>query len=66
MNKFRVGEVVRTVKGSFPDGVGPIRHIIPSNKQLELLWGSREPHYLIRDNQSGEYIQVIERGIEKV
>jgi hypothetical protein len=63
---FKVGEVVRTIKGSKLEAVGPVHKIIQPNKGLRLLWDSDEPHYLIKDNQSGEYLSVIERGLEKV
>jgi hypothetical protein len=64
--KFRVGDVVRTKRGAVHEVSGPIHEIIQPSRELQLLWGHREPHYLVRDNQSGEYISVVEGGLEKV
>lgn len=64
--KFAVGQVVRTVKGSVHEVEGPIHQILQPSKDIQRLWGNKEPHYLIKDIRSGEFISVIERGLEKV
>lgn len=66
MARFAIGEVVRTMPDAPLQGEGPIHEIILPTGDLALLWGDSEPHYLIRDNQSGEFISVIERGLERV
>jgi hypothetical protein len=64
--KYSIGDVVRTVAGSALQGEGPIREInIPTLDQI-MLWGVDDIHYIFKDNESGEFISVIERGIEKV
>lgn len=62
--KFQLGQVVRTVKDWFETVQGPIIKIIEPNEDLKRLWQSDEIHYLIKDNQTGEFLQVIERGLE--
>lgn len=63
--KFQVGQVVRTVKGWQEQAEGPVHRIIEPSKDLQLLWGSDELHYLIKDNQTEVFLMVIERGLEK-
>lgn len=64
--KFKVGDRVKTIKGSVIEGAGEIVQILIATSDLQLLWGSDEPHYLFKDVQTSEYISVIEGGIEKV
>lgn len=64
--KFRVGDRVKTVKGSVIEGSGEVVEIMSLTTEIQLLWGSDEPHYLIKDMESNEFISVIERGIEKI
>lgn len=66
MSKFVVGEVVRTIPGSVLEGEGPIHEILQPSKDIQLLWGNKDVHYLVKDMQSGEFISVIEKGLEKV
>lgn len=63
--KYVVGEVVRTIRDWFERAEGPIHQVIIPNQDMQLLWGNDEPHYLIKDNQTGDFISVIERGLEK-
>lgn len=62
--KFTVGQVVRTVDGWAIQAEGPIREVKQPSAALQALWGDSETHYLIRDNQTGDFISVIERGLE--
>lgn len=61
---FHVGQVVRTKPGQPLPVEGPIQDIIIPKGDLALLWGHGEPHYRIRDNVTGEYVQVTEGGLE--
>lgn len=63
--KFSVGELVQTVKGWQPSGKGTIREIKQASTDLQALWGESQPHYIIRDIETGEYLSVIEKGLEK-
>jgi hypothetical protein len=63
--KFAMGEKVRIIAGAL-QGQGSITEIIYPSAALQMLWGESEPHYLIKDIKSGEFISVIERHLEKV
>lgn len=63
--KFSLGQVVRTTKDFVEQGEGPIIQIIDPPEDLKLLWGEDAPHYILRDNQTGVFIQVIERELIK-
>lgn len=65
MSKFRVGDLVQTIIGSQIKAKGPIHEIKKPNKDLQLLWGGKELHYLVKDMETGEFISVRESGIEK-
>lgn len=65
MTKFNVGQVVKTTKGYPLETVGPVYLVIAQSKDMKRLWGKKEIHYLIKDNQTNEFTQVIERFLEK-
>jgi hypothetical protein len=64
--KHKVGDLVRTAKDYRPTFSGVIEEIIYPSKDLQLLWGSKQPHYLVKDTKMSEYLSVIERGLERV
>lgn len=63
--KYAIGQVVRTIKGWFEQTEGPVYRVVIPDTDMILLWGTDELHYLVKDNQTGDFLSVIERGIEK-
>lgn len=64
--KYQIGDLVKTAKDYRPNVSGIIDEIIYPSKDLRLLWNSREPHYLVKDTKTSEFLSVIERGLERV
>lgn len=63
--KFKVGDIVQTKRGNALHIKGIVQEVIIPNKELLMLWGSLEPHYLVKDTKNDEYLSVIERGLER-
>lgn len=66
MSKFHIGQVVRSTRGFIFETVGPIHKIIQPTEELRLLWKSNDVHYLMRDNQTGDFTMVIEKYLDLV
>lgn len=64
--KYQVGDLVKTTKHYRPNISGIVAEIVYPTKDLRRLWGSREPHYLVKDTKINEFVSVIERGLERV
>jgi len=63
--RYRIGDLVKTIRGSRLKIEGMVTEIISPPRDLQLLWQSDEPHYLVKDAKSNEYLSVIERGLER-
>ncbi len=63
---YAVGDMVKTKRGAKLKAEGVITEVMVPSKDIQMLWGSVEPHYIVKDRKTGEYLSVIERGIEQV
>jgi hypothetical protein len=63
--KYRVGDLVKTKRGVRPKIEGIVLEIIQPTTDVQLLWASDEPHYLVKDSKNDEFLSVIERGLER-
>jgi hypothetical protein len=65
MSKFNVGDVVKTRRTVRPKIEGIITEVIIPPLHIQMLWGSDEPHYMVKDTKNDEFLSVIERGLER-
>lgn len=63
--KYQVGDKVKTRRAVRPKIEGIVTEIIIPTMNLQMLWGSAEPHYLVKDTKNDEFLSVIERGLER-
>lgn len=62
--KYKIGELVKTRRGTRPKISGIVMEVNYPPYEIQMLWGTSEPHYIVKDTKTNEFLSVIERGLE--
>lgn len=65
-SKYKVGELVKTVRSAKLKASGVVTEVNYPPYEIQLLWGTSEPHYIVKDAKTNEFLSVIEKGLERI